>query len=111
MLWAAANRDPKVFERPDEFWLERPNAGQHLTFGFGPHRCLGSLLAKMEIRTVMEVVLRRIGDYSIDLERVERYESIGHIDGFKTMSAEFTPEPRGTPRSMAGSDQSRSAQI
>lgn len=105
LVWSAANRDPAVFERPDEFWLERPNAAQHLTFSFGPHRCLGSLLAKMEIRTVIEAVLQRIGDYRIDVDEVERYETIGHIDGFKSMPAEFTPLHQGHDCAVNGADQ------
>jgi cytochrome P450 len=42
-----ANRDPHIFERPDEFELSRKD-GQHLAFGHGPHFCLGALLARME---------------------------------------------------------------
>lgn len=110
MLWGAANRDPAVFERPDEFWLERPNAAQHLTFGFGPHRCLGSVLAKMEIRTVVEAVLQRIGDYRINVDKIERYETIGSIDGFKSMPADFTPERKGHAQSVDGADQGHHAQ-
>jgi cytochrome P450 len=110
LVWSAANRDPAIFERPDEFWLERPNAAQHLTFSFGPHRCLGSLLAKMEIRTVLESVLQRLGDFRINLEQVERYETIGHIDGFKRMPAEFTPERKARIPAANAAGQGRRAQ-
>jgi cytochrome P450 len=50
----AANRDPTVFDRPDEFDLRRPNASQHLSFGSGPHLCLGAPLARLEARIVLE---------------------------------------------------------
>jgi cytochrome P450 len=91
LLWSAANRDPRKFERPDEFQIDRPNVGQHLTFSFGIHRCLGSLLAKMEIRVTLQAILQRIGDYRIDRSGIVRYQAIGHIDGFEAMPASFTP--------------------
>jgi cytochrome P450 len=47
MTYAAANRDPEVFENPDEFVLNRPNITSHLGFGRGRHRCAGMPLARM----------------------------------------------------------------
>lgn len=57
---ASGNRDERVYERPDEFRIERwPGAAEHLTFGPGPHLCLGNQLARMEARVVIERVLER----------------------------------------------------
>ncbi len=56
----SANRDGDVFERPDEVDLERPNAREHLSFGFGIHFCLGATLARMEVRTALEVLAERL---------------------------------------------------
>jgi cytochrome P450 len=44
----SANRDPAVFDQPDQVDLERTNAAQHLGFGFGTHFCLGAPLARLE---------------------------------------------------------------
>lgn len=58
---ASGNRDESVYERADDFWLERgwPHAPQVLSFGPGPHLCLGNQIARMEARVVMELVMER----------------------------------------------------
>ena len=55
---AAANRDPAVFDDPDRFELERPNARRHLAFAHGPHVCVGVHLARLETRTGLAALLR-----------------------------------------------------
>jgi cytochrome P450 len=57
LVYASANRDETVFEAADEFRLDRPNIKEHLAFGRGPHRCLGSALARMELRVMFEELL------------------------------------------------------
>ncbi|ANY07675.1 cytochrome P450 [Pseudonocardia sp. HH130630-07] len=56
---AAANRDPEVFDAPEEL---RPGRapGAHVAFGFGPHHCLGAALARMELQTVLRVLTTRL---------------------------------------------------
>jgi cytochrome P450 len=54
-----ANRDPKVFERPDEFRIDRPDPGRHLSFSLGLHHCLGAALARLEGRIAIEELTRR----------------------------------------------------
>jgi len=46
----AANRDPKVFDQPNSFALDRENSGKNLSFGVGPHACLGRQIASLEIK-------------------------------------------------------------
>ncbi|GAB3315249.1 cytochrome P450 [Haliea atlantica] len=60
-----ANRDPKVFEDPEVIDLNR-KLNAHLTFGLGPHRCLGSHLAKAEVIVALQEWLPRIPEFRID---------------------------------------------
>ncbi|WP_403024538.1 cytochrome P450 [Salinibacterium sp. GXW1014] len=59
LVYASANRDERVFERPDEFILDRPNIMKHLGFGRGRHRCVGMSLARLSLRIALEELLRR----------------------------------------------------
>jgi len=52
-----ANRDPDVFERPDEFDMDRPNLAQHVTFVQGPHTCLGLHVARAETHAAISAAL------------------------------------------------------
>jgi hypothetical protein len=61
---ASANRDPAEFEEPDRFDVARV-PGRHLSFGYGPHFCLGANVARMEARVAFEALLSRFG--SIEL--------------------------------------------
>jgi cytochrome P450 len=55
----SANRDPAVFDRPDELDLTRPDAAAHIAFGHGTHFCVGSALARMELQVAMGGLLTR----------------------------------------------------
>lgn len=57
----AANRDPDRFAAPDEFEIARPNADEHVTFGWGPHYCLGAGLARVELQESLRCLSRRFG--------------------------------------------------
>jgi cytochrome P450 len=62
LLLGAANRDPDVFDHPDEFRPGRSGPAQHLTFGAGPHFCLGSSLGRLEGAIALEAVATRLVD-------------------------------------------------
>ncbi len=93
LCWAAANRDPREFEHPDEVRLDREK-NRHCGFGLGMHRCVGSNIARFEFRTAMRQVLERMPDYVIDTTQVEPYHSFGAIAGVVRMPMTFTPGPR-----------------
>lgn len=79
----AANRDPGVFVRPEEILLDRtPN--RHLGFGHGPHGCMGTHLARLEIQVALQECLERIADYRIDTGR-EIHWSSGETQGMTTL--------------------------
>jgi len=59
MWYVSGNRDERVFERPDDFIVDRPNVRKHLSFGFGIHRCMGNRLAELQLRVLWEEILKR----------------------------------------------------
>lgn len=65
LIYAAANRDPDMFDDPERFDIDRPGVSRHLTFGVGRHRCIGEPLAKIELRLTLEYVLDNIPDISL----------------------------------------------
>jgi cytochrome P450 len=66
---AGANRDPRIFDDPDEFQIRRPNASRHLAFAHGPHFCLGAHLARLEARIAVATLLDLLSELRLD----ERY--------------------------------------
>ena len=64
LLYASANRDPRVFENPEVLDVTRKQ-DRHVAFGFGTHFCVGAHLARLEIRVMFEELLRRIPDWEL----------------------------------------------
>ena len=78
MLFGCANRDPEEFENPDQFDIDRfPN--RHVAFGVGPHRCLGSNLARAEIAVAIEEVLEVLPDFELAGEVDIRWDDLGPL--------------------------------
>ena len=65
MLFGSANRDPRVFDRADEFDVGRENALQHIGFGGGIHVCIGAPLARIELEASVEVLRRCWPDFQL----------------------------------------------
>ena len=73
---ASANRDERVFEHADDFDLERANADQHLTFGYGTHVCPGATLARAVARIGVGAVLDRFAPGELQLESGFQFEQV-----------------------------------
>ena len=89
MWFASGNRDEDVFDNPDDIDVHRTNV-DHMTFGKGsPHLCLGSALARMEVRLMFEELLPRIQDIELagDLHRVRS----NFVNGIKAFPVRITP--------------------
>ncbi len=84
LLWGAANRDPSHFDEPNEFRLDRQGGKGHISFGKGPHFCVGAALARLEARIVIGELLERTSHFaandtgrwlpSLLVRRLERLE-------------------------------------
>jgi hypothetical protein len=85
-----ANRDPAVFDKPNELIMDR-KGNRHFSFGIGVHRCVGSNVARTVFKSMLTAVLDRMPDYVCDPEGTEHYETIGVIQGMKHLPATFTP--------------------
>jgi len=60
VIWyVSGNRDPEAIDDPDNFLIDRPRPRQHLSFGFGIHRCVGNRLAELQLRILWEEILER----------------------------------------------------
>jgi cytochrome P450 len=70
-MLGAANRDPSIFAQPDRFDLDRPNSRRHLGFATGAHACLGSHLAKAEVRIGLEALLGRLRNLRLERSLTE----------------------------------------
>lgn len=69
LLVGSANRDERRYDAPDRFDIHR-DLGQHLTFGYGLHFCLGAALARLEGRVALDEVLNRFPDWEVDHEHI-----------------------------------------
>jgi cytochrome P450 len=94
----AANRDPRQFEDPAEFRLDRANGRHHLGFGFGIHTCVGAPLARAEGKVSFERLLDRMGDIRISEaehgppgDRRYEYTPVYLMRGLEALHLEFTP--------------------
>ena len=94
----AANRDPRRFDKPDEFRLDRPNILQHIAFGRGIHTCPGAPIARAEVRVSLERILDRMVDIRLSEaehgpagDRRLKWDQTFLFRRLKELHLEFTP--------------------
>ena len=83
MWYVSGNRDEDMFANGDAFDLERKNARNHVSFGFGIHRCLGLRLAELQLRIVWEEILKRFDTIEVVDEPKRIYSNF--IKGYETL--------------------------
>ena len=84
MWYASGNRDSEVIERADEFLIDRDKARQHLSFGFGLHRCMGNRLAEMQLRILWEEIMQRFDKIEVVGQPKRVYSSF--VKGYTKMN-------------------------
>ena len=90
-LWyGAANRDPAIFENPDEFNILRKNADKHLAFGIGRHTCLGKPIALMQLQEFYSQFLTRFQDFEMNGEWKVAPNNFVHA--IQEMPIKFSPK-------------------
>jgi len=82
---ASANRDERVFERPDEFRLDRPRPREHLAFGTGPHICPGAALARLETLAFLEAFCSRVARFALVPDAVPEPNPVFWARGYRSL--------------------------
>jgi cytochrome P450 len=83
MWYVSGNRDETAVENPDAYLIDRPRPRQHLSFGYGIHRCVGNRLAELQLTIIWEEILRRFPEIRL-LEEPKRSYSV-FIKGYDEM--------------------------
>jgi cytochrome P450 len=65
MWYVSGNRDEEVIENPNAYLIDRPRARQHLSFGFGIHRCVGNRLAELQLKIIWEEIMQRFSNIEL----------------------------------------------
>lgn len=86
MWYVSGNRDQAVFENADVLDIERRNARQHLSFGFGIHRCMGNRLAELQLRVLWEEILERFEKIELQGEPERTFSSF--VKGYTYLPVE-----------------------
>ncbi len=89
LFWGAANRDPAMFESPDELRFGRPL--RHVTFGRGIHQCVGAPLARLEAKIVLTVLLEHTANIAIAPGQTPEWVDSLMVRRYERLPLQFTP--------------------
>ncbi|MDO8839498.1 MAG: cytochrome P450 [Parvibaculum sp.] len=85
MWYVSGNRDEEAIDEPNRFIIDRQRPRQHLSFGFGIHRCVGNRLAEMQLRIVWEEILKRWPDRPIEVVGEPKRVFSNFIKGYEAL--------------------------
>ncbi|WP_324771755.1 cytochrome P450 [Ketobacter alkanivorans] len=88
MWYVSGNRDERAIDQPDQFIVDRKNARNHLSFGFGIHRCMGNRLAEMQLRILWEELLTRFD--KIEVVSEPKHVQSNFVKGYTHMMVKLT---------------------
>ena len=83
MWYVSGNRDDEVIENPNAYIIDRERPRQHISFGFGIHRCVGNRLAELQLKIIWEEILARFPDIQVVAEPKRVYSSF--VKGYESM--------------------------
>ena len=83
MWYVSGNRDETVIENPDRFIVDRARPRQHLSFGFGIHRCVGNRLAELQLTIIWEEILKRFPEIIVTGEPKRVYSTF--VKGYESL--------------------------
>lgn len=88
MWYVSGNQDPRQFDNPLAYQIDRPNARSHIAFGFGLHRCMGNRVAEMQLRIVWEEFFKRFSDVKVVGEPELTYSTF--VKGYTKLPVQLT---------------------
>ena len=83
MWYVSGNRDESVIDNPDAYIIDREKPRQHLSFGFGVHRCVGNRVAELQLRVIWEEILKRFPEIKLLSEPLRTFSSF--VKGYESM--------------------------
>ena len=83
MWYLSGNRDEEVIENPNDYIIDRERPRQHISFGFGIHRCVGNRLAELQLTIIWEEILKRFPEIIVISEPKRTYSTF--VRGYESM--------------------------
>ena len=83
MWYVSGNRDDEVIENPNAYIIDRARPRQHISFGFGIHRCVGNRLAELQLQIIWEEIMKRFPDIQVVEEPKRVYSTF--VKGYESM--------------------------
>ncbi len=90
MWYVSGNRDEDIFENADQLIIDRPNARQHVSFGYGIHRCMGNRLAEMQLRILWEEILPRF--HKVEVVGEPKRVKSNFVRGYSELPVRLVPK-------------------